>query len=247
MDKNFIPAYVASNEDLRRAVAKTPNAKRVLTVAGSGDQALFYTLGGAATVDTYDITNYARLIQDIKTSAIQILPYDEYIKLINDIYDAQSATPIQNNSQLMRALPRESLQIMNAYPNIRYFRADTKPGKNNLPTEAEYESLKSAIKKPFNFIPGDLRNLHTQLTQKYDVINLSNIFDTIDVQEQPYILARLSQFLTPNGVILIAPQFKQVQYEKAKVKLKDKTEIACTSNSDEMYLMQHIKNTEQQK
>ncbi len=238
MQNQNLPAYVASNEDLRRVISKTPNAKRVLTVAGSGDQALFYSLTDATTIDTYDITEYAGLIQDIKTAAVQVLNYEQYVKLINDIYAAQTCAPVLAIPELMHALPRKTADWITTHPDTFCFRTDTAPAKNNTPTAAEFAKLKSKIRTPFNFIHGDIRTLHTQLTGKYDVINLSNIFDTMPDKEQQYTLYYLSQFLTPDGVMLVAPQFKTVQYEIAKLKLRSGGEIACTHHSDNMYLFQ---------
>ena len=63
---NNVPAYTISNENQRWATQVVPNVKKVLTVAGSGDQALFYKLSGATIIDTFDITCNARAIQDIK-------------------------------------------------------------------------------------------------------------------------------------------------------------------------------------
>ena len=44
LSPEFCPAYIITNEDWRTLRGMTRDAKRVLTVAGSGDQALSYIL-----------------------------------------------------------------------------------------------------------------------------------------------------------------------------------------------------------
>ena len=82
LDVKQLSAYIISNENQRWATRVVPNIKRVLTVTGSGDQALFYKLAGAKIVDTFDITPNAGVIQDIKYNAVKHLDRDEYTRLL---------------------------------------------------------------------------------------------------------------------------------------------------------------------
>ena len=84
------PAYTISNENQRWATSVVPNVKSVLTVAGSGDQALFYKLSGVENIDTFDVNINAGIIQDIKCAAIKDLSRDEYIDLLTRLYRADS-------------------------------------------------------------------------------------------------------------------------------------------------------------
>ena len=48
-----------------------------------------------------------------------------------------------------------------------------------------YNKLQQAIHNPFNFIWCDLQNLHKYINGKYDIINVSNVFDHyINFQEK---------------------------------------------------------------
>ena len=86
-DTYQIPAYVISNENQRWATSAIPNAKSVLTVTGSGDQALFYKLSGATIVDTFDVSHNAGLIQDIKFCAIKHIKHpSKYVDLLNALH-----------------------------------------------------------------------------------------------------------------------------------------------------------------
>ena len=83
-------AYVVSNEDLRYTTALTRDmGRKVLTVAGSGDQPLFYKLNGANHIDTFDVSFCAKAIMDIKTAAIRAgMGYDSYKQMLRNFHQA---------------------------------------------------------------------------------------------------------------------------------------------------------------
>lgn len=226
--KTFLPAYTISNEDLRWATTQIPNSARVLTTAGSGDQALFYKLAGAHNIDTFDISGYARVIQDIKTTAIKILPREEYIQLINELHTTRGAHPVKHLPEILHSLPGPSIDIMRKYPDSQMFAAGcaAKDYPYNLPTESEYKRLQSDITEPFNFILSDLGELHTKINTEYDLINLSNIFDKCyDGEQQGYILANLVRHVRVGGHILYLPQHQRYNYNDIKFTWKSGIEV----------------------
>ena len=202
LEKNFLPAYVISNEDQRWATSVVPNVKKVLTVTGSGDQALFYTIAGATTVDTFDITHYARAIQDIKFAAIKNIPLDEYVQLLNDLrlrFDFIK-TPIMQ--KLLPLLPSDTREIINQGQQNYMFCSGLGITEyyENVPKIPEYIKLRNTLKKPFNFILCDLGDLSTKISGTYDFINLSNIFDyCYDAETQAQILRDLTEHLNIGG------------------------------------------------
>ena len=214
------PAYTVSNENQRWATQVVPNVKSVLTVAGSGDQALFYKLSGAKIVDTFDINNNARVIQDIKCAAIKHLKISEYKDLLTKLHNANACDIIDMPEMhyFLQFLPKESSDIIkqnnfacNCGLNIDYY-------PENIPTETEFETLKNMLDKSFNFIWTDLGSLGTQLTRKYDLINISNIFDYIsNGQTQVDILNELSKHLDKNGHIVHLPQKHIYSYKKLEL------------------------------
>ncbi len=214
------PAYTISNENQRWATQVVPNVKSVLTVAGSGDQALFYKLSGAKIVDTFDINNNARVIQDIKCAAIKHLKISEYKDLLTKLHNANARDIIDMPEMhyILQFLPKESSDIIkqnnfacNCGLNIDFY-------PENIPTDTEFETLKNMLNKSFNFIWSDLESVGTTLTRKYDLINISNIFDyKHSGEKQIKILNELSTHLNKNGHIVCLPQIHRYSYKKLEL------------------------------
>ena len=220
LEKNFLPAYVISNEDQRWATNVIPNIKKVLTVTGSGDQALFYTLAGATVVDTFDITVNARAIQDIKFAAIKNIPLGEYIQLLNDLrlrFDFLNTPTMQ---KLLPLLPKDTRKIINQGKHDYMFCSGlgTTEYYENIPKIPEYIKLRNTLTKPFNFILCDLFDLSAKISGKYDFINLSNIFDyCYDAETQAKILSGLTDHLNIGGHIAYLPQMQRFAYDKVRI------------------------------
>ena len=214
---NNVPAYTISNENQRWATQVIPNVKSVLTVAGSGDQALFYKLSGAKIIDTYDITCNARVIQDVKCAMIKHLDLYDYKELLVRLHRADGNEMHFLLNDLLRVLPDETLEIIENNKNSMIFGCGLDAGyyPENIPDAAEYEKLKKTLKNPFHFIWSDLESLSTKLTRKYDLINISNIFDYVaNAQKQVDILNSLSKRLNKGGRIVYLPQKTRFSYKK---------------------------------
>ena len=174
LTSEYAPAYTATNEDIRWIVDAYPSAHDILTVAGSGDQALFYAQNGTRHVDTFDITRMAKMIQDIKTTALQHLNHTEYKQFIVDIC---RHAPNPNTSKIIANMPDDSRELLvNPLPPMK-FKTRITIDNPNLPTWTEYEHMRKNITQPFNFICAPLSTLGKHITKQYDIINVSNIFD----------------------------------------------------------------------
>lgn len=205
----YAPAYTISNESQRWATCMVPNVRRVLTVAGSGDQALFYKLAGAKTVHTFDRTQNARVIQDIKFTAIKNIEYFEYSNLLTDLYYSADIMKIPTMQKIAHLLPRKTVEIINTPGNKHVFGAglDARNYPENIPSPLEYEQLKQTLKRPFNFVCADLYDLSVKMSGEYDLINISNIFDyCYDSQTRARILYNLATHLRVGGHIVYLPQ-----------------------------------------
>lgn len=184
-------AYAATNEPIEKWQPMTSiKGARVLTVAASGDQALMYAAAGATQVDTFDITISACAIMDFKTTALKRLSYSEYKDSVWEL-----ATMYNNLSSLYRIIKYSrypkiftvAMHMPRRTRNIMLCAILKQPYKFVLNTNKEgfifphdihqYDSMRDCISKPFNFIWCDLMNLHKYIDGKYDIINLSNIFD----------------------------------------------------------------------
>ena len=218
--KNFSPAYVISNEDQRWATTVVPNVRKVLTVTGSGDQAIFYTLAGATIVDTFDMTYNARAIQDIKFAAIKKCSIQEYFKLLTDLFYAHNISTIPDMKKIMPMLPRETCEIIGHPWNTDMFQAgmDATYYPENILTHAEYMKLRKKLKNPFNFVQCDLYDLSAKISDTYDLINISNIFDyCYDAVTQANILRGLTDHLNIGGHIAYLPQRQQFDYSVVRL------------------------------
>lgn len=220
MNKEFLSAYTITNENWRWARAQTAGAQDVLTVAGSGDQALTYKLTGAKNVDTYDITKCAHMIQDIKTTALQMMPRDQYTQLMRELHYAHKPIGLVSLSHVMKNMPAATVAEMHANADKVDFGAgcpiDSYP-KNQF-TDAEYTKLKTLVTKPFNFINSDIANLHAKLTTEYDLIDISNIFDYgMDGTTQANILGSLIKHVRIGGRIVYLPQMARYKYDGVRI------------------------------
>lgn len=222
LDEIFNTPYIISNENLRQIVAATPNARRVLTITGSGDQALFYTLGGATHIDTFDIKTNARTIQDIKTTGIKGLPYDIYIMFIQQLYKRNPKNIIP--AKMLADMPPHSAAAVEDLVFCNYI---SEHNIHNLPTAKEYARLQATLRQPFNFIHANLKNIHMHVTGPYNVINISNIFDRNyigDIKEQYQILANLTPLLSIGGSIVYDNQ-NGYDYTDEPIKLPNDMEL----------------------
>ena len=186
----YSDTYASTNEPIEQWPNLTPvtHAPRVLTVAASGDQPLMYAANGAAHVDTFDITVYACAAMDFKTTALQQMTYSDYINevhILKHFYDIEASktygliSDYNATKNVINNMPMRTRQLMQAAIHTRrpafgrdYLNTNVFP-----PDEHTYAKMQQAVKSPFNFIWTDLINLTHYIDDKYDIINISNIFD----------------------------------------------------------------------
>lgn len=201
---DYAPSYVITNEDLRHAmVSLQPKDKDVLTVAGSGDQPLFFDLNSAKSVDTFDISYCAKVMMDLKTSAIPVLNKEEYHKFIKDIGTTYFLPdlPVYKN---LKNLQPESDKFIRDMKGCRIFREVPASGYFNLPLEFEYKKLQQSVNKSYNFIWTDLKDLHRHLNKSYDIIYLSNIIQyNCDEVTVAKVVENLRPFMKSKSILLL--------------------------------------------
>ena len=173
--------YHATNEPIEKWMQLTPVARpRVLTVAASGDQPLMYAAYGASHIDTFDLTVNACAVMDYKTTALQLVDYDEYIKSVNRLKYLGAARHNETTLDIIDNMPERTYALMSNIAKYRpdVFQRDTASNTAEFPRNAEtYARMRAAVTKPFNFIWADLDNVPNYISGQYDIINTSNIFE----------------------------------------------------------------------
>lgn len=210
-------AYVTSNEHLPYVMDELqPVGKSVLTVAGSGDQPIFFKLYGATDVDSFDISYCAKALMDIKTAAIQSVPRAAYVNFLQKLFKysdkMQDLYVYQESKNLCSDEVKNFIAGMAGCKICRqgymYF--------DNVPSNDEYERLRPLLEKPFNFIWSDLYSLSAKLNRTYDIIYLSNILQyNCDYDFVSEVLNGLLPYLNKGGKIMlhISPWFNYKEYE----------------------------------
>ena len=199
----FSPTYTVSNERLSEAMeVLKPRGKSVLTVAASGDQAFFYKINGASHVDTFDISYCAQVMMNVKTAAVQTLDYNEYEEFLNSIKSANAdIMSVSKFPKVSVALSQDAKRFLNAVRGQKYRLGGT---IFNPMTAAQYKKLRAGVNAPFNFIWSDVMSLSGHLTQKYDQMYMSNIFQyNCDKDKNVKLIQDLLPFLNDGGEIML--------------------------------------------
>lgn len=178
----YAAAYPITNEPIEQWISLTPAKNpRVLTVAASGDQPLMYAAAGAAHVDTFDITVNACAMMDFKTTALQSMNYEQYIntiKLFEERLGRLTQNDIKRISAVVRQMPDRTRDLMTKIIKKPMYALRYVYGEPPFPDNADlYSQIRRNVHAPFNFIWSDLINVTNYIHDKYDIINLSNIFD----------------------------------------------------------------------
>jgi len=228
----YSAAYAVTNEDLRHAMRFIPkNTENALVVAGSGDHPMFAALCNAKNIDAFDITYNAKLIMDIKTTALKILNRDEYQKLVIDLYKmGDKIESIENMQPIIKKLSHIEQKYISEMRGHNLFCHGLHPSgyiKRPVPYEPEYNQMRKVINKPFNFIWSDITTLHTKLNKKYDFIHLSNIMDYMNERDGADTVISLLKYTRPGSVICF-----QSMYMGIPTKLYDYCTKMAQNNGD---------------
>ena len=188
--KEISPLFRFSNENISEYYKLYNfNNKDVLTVIGSGDQALSAIYRGAKKVDVFDINKLSYYLLMLKKYAIKSLTYNEFITFFNPSTEISIIDELYKKINIKEDNIKSYWDLM--FKNSYYFYflfIDTNISmdkvKKTIPylkDETEYNNLKKIINDVnFNYIGGDLNTVIYNINSKYDYINLSNIIDYID-------------------------------------------------------------------
>ncbi len=187
------PMYIYGTEQISNYYSKfNLKNKTVLTIAGSGDQAINAFYYGAKEVTCFDINQLTGYFIDLKTTAIKHLSYIEFLEffgspnkignfdyklfirfskdLKKDTFDFFNSAYVyfkKDGNKIIRSslFNERSMLLVTLFEMNAY-----------LKTEANYNRCKEILKtKKINFICEDIFNLSKKLKEKFDVLNISNI------------------------------------------------------------------------
>lgn len=164
--------------------------KKILTVAGSGDQRLNAYLMGANDITCFDVNPFCELHLDLKDTAIKTLSYEDFInffginnneRLLNkDIFD-KFKSYLEYDTYYFYDFIINNLS--NIGPKSIYYDFDNKLSLmkviNNYISPDKYNKLANILRKEkLNFLNINVDNLSDELNgEKFDFILLSNISD----------------------------------------------------------------------
>ncbi len=207
----YSPAYPTTNEDWRFAMCElNPVNKSVLCVTGSGDQPIAFAISGAHDIDTFDTTFFAKVIMDMKTSAIQTMNHEQYDRFIRELHNTTSVVEIPGYDKIKNICPKQSIVAARQMRGYHIFKQGTGIRNEYMPNDNEYNTAKKIIHGPINFIWSDLQDLHTQLTKEYDIIYLSNIFEYFQNRKKiTGVLNNLYPFIKNGGEIMLYTSWVQ--------------------------------------
>lgn len=205
----YARAYVITNENLRQLPQLMPrNRENILTVVGSGDHPLWFSLYGAKNIDTFDVSYNAKMIMDIKVAALSCLSWHSYKRLLDDLYESTwypfvRISGIKNMCKILPKLPSTESEYIKLLGMTKIFRPYCRPKESKtLPTFLEYMKLHIKVKESYNFYMTDIRNLGNCLKKSYDVIHLSNILDYVPTSEHKNVILPLLNHVNPGGRII---------------------------------------------
>lgn len=206
--RRYSKVYLSTTENIKGIFDEIDiEGKSILTVAGSGDQALNAFFKGAREVTLFDINPLAFLENDLKFAGVSALDYKEFSSYFTNssgnILNAKAFDKIAPELSGDAALyydflytnytPEEIYRktIFSFYPTIHKLeRLNAYMGEEN------FDKLKSIIKnKKLKRVEANVVDLPAYLEDKYDVMLLSNISDSLEVIFDTNVLKSYKRFI----------------------------------------------------
>lgn len=204
--------------DVLKEYEKEVIGKKVLTVAGSGDQALMTIKNGAEQVQMFDINRFALYYSNLKLAAVKALTYEEYIEFFTPQEDLffTNYDPKIFNKILNELSEKEASLWSNIYTplfcfcNYKLINECYSFDKSPIRYEEDYNTIKKGMLncEILPSIETDLFEICSKLNNiKFDSIIFSNItshLHTNDKYKLSDLLKNIEFNLEYNGIIQIA-------------------------------------------
>ena len=217
--------YLFTNDRLKDIFEPLDVTQGILTVTGSGDQALMAILKGAKNVKMFDINKLAKYFALFKFSAVSCLSYDEFIKLykINkpfsnyvaggfltnvdtDLYE-KVCSNLENTVSHFFELLFDVMINATACEKFNLINVKHYPKLSGYLTRKNYEKLQENMKKltSVDFVDCNIFDLNKNLgDEKYSAMvfsNISSYFSKCELQNFLKLLKQLELKLTCGGLI----------------------------------------------
>lgn len=247
IDQNFYKAYKFSNEDIYGYYKLFDlENKDVLTVCGSGDQALNAILMGAKTVDTFDINKLAYYLMQFKMYAIKYLNYNEF----NKLYDNFQYYAYFFYRQIKKSIKDYNFILFwdEFIKNVNVFfigdDCDINPDKIPYLDKELFIRLKNKLLNyDLTFKRADIYEIPNVFEKKYDFINLSNILDYRGGSFHSFknfMIKLIQNNLNDEGSILLKYGFKNdddlLQKYIRKLHLSTAKKLILEDSQDKIYV-----------
>lgn len=219
LNPNYSVLYNFATEDIASYITSFNSIENYLTVCASGDQVINAIIYGAKNIDTFDINFLSKHALILKLSSIKCLNSNDIVKLFTT-YDPKLLEKVISNTDIMVQQFWESIFKEYRTDIVGEFFGEYKIPENTIYDINPYlipnnlEQLKSLLDSiNINFIESDLYSLPKFLKNKYDAINLSNIYEYLNFDTQvnfenakqfyDFITQQLVPYLNNNGTILL--------------------------------------------
>lgn len=185
--------YLTTTENIKGIMTNIDlQNKNILSVAGSGDQALNAYFNGAKKITLFDINPLAMAQVELKITAARKLSYEEFCEFfIPGLGNILCPITFSKISKFLREDVANYYDYL--YNNYTPSEIFYKTNQNFYPSVAQLENLNNYMKKDnfeklpeiledkeINYIESSLLDLPKNLDDTYDAILLSNISDSLE-------------------------------------------------------------------
>lgn len=227
-NSNYESLYVNATEDIPTYSKQFANAKSILTIGASGEQAINAIDMGIKNIDVFDSNRLCRHALSLRIAAIQALTLEEYLNFYKT-FDCFLFIKIANYLEHEELMYWGTLYSMFGKDNTKsgdiindllftYRRLDEELIRKINPylTKDKFAKLKGKISEvTINFIDSDLYNLPKHIEGKqYDAISLSNIYEYLNydssvsyenaVKYRSFIFEKMYQHLNESGAMVVS-------------------------------------------
>lgn len=179
------PVYLFTNENIHGTLktAGDISGKKILTVGASGDHVFESYLLGAGDVHTFDINSNQKNVIELKNHMIRGLPYANFMDFFFDkknFFNQKILISIKSNfSDDLRTFLKKC-NGLDKRKNFKYRAAYTSEYNikrlQYIANENNYNIVRDRLPERIPFKHCDIAKSVYSITEKYDLILLSNIF-----------------------------------------------------------------------